>query len=245
MGKEQGWISLHRKFRENPIYTSSKAVHIWVECLLRASHTKRDFYLKRTKVELEEGQFVMGRKEFGRSINMSGSTAWFWLTRFKADSMIDIKKTSKGSIVTVLNWNKHQRVDTRVDKKKTANRSEVEPNNNDNNDNNLLGKKKRDWEKEVNDLITYWNSISTASPKFEDGIKMKKARYTENVLDAYKKRFAKTSEDKATEDIEIALKNYVQDISLRDTTKGDYSTHRFSLREFLKQDNAYVRFLNM
>ncbi len=62
----------------------------------------------------------MGREEFGKSIGVSGSTAWFWLRRFKLDSMIDIKTSSVGTIVTVLKWKDYQLLDSEVDRGKTA-----------------------------------------------------------------------------------------------------------------------------
>jgi hypothetical protein len=103
-----GWIKLHRKLRDNPIYNESKAVHCWIECLLRANHAGKEVYFKRNKIKLEPGMFLMGRQEFGKSIGISGSTAWYWLLRFEKDKMVDIKKTAKGSIVTIIAWNEYQ-----------------------------------------------------------------------------------------------------------------------------------------
>lgn len=113
-----GWIKLHRELKENPIYQESKAVHCWIECLLRARHKTKEVYLKRKKIKLLPGMFVMGREEFGKSIGMSGSTAWYWLQRFESERMVDIKKTTKGSIVTVSKWNNYQQVDNKKTTKK-------------------------------------------------------------------------------------------------------------------------------
>jgi len=127
--KKLNYIFLYRDLKENPIYTNSKAVHCWVECLLRASYKKREVYLKREKVFLKPGQFVMGRDEFGTSVNMSGSTAWYWILQFEADNMVDIKKTAKGSVVSIKNWNKYQRVDSTLNNKKTAKKQQINTNN--------------------------------------------------------------------------------------------------------------------
>lgn len=129
----QGWIKLHRKLRENPIYSNSTAVHCWIECLLRAIHTDNAIFLSRQKVELKPGQFCMGREEFGKSVGISGSTAWFWLKRFKLDSMVDIKTSNVGTVVTVLKWKNYQLLDSDVDKRKTADEQRMNTNNNDNN----------------------------------------------------------------------------------------------------------------
>lgn len=145
-----GWIKLHRVLKENPIYTESKAVHCWIECLLRAAHKKRVVYLKREKKELNPGQFVMGRREFGKTVGMSGSTAWYWLRRFEADRMVDIKKTTKGSIVTVLKWNEYQQVDRTVDNKKTAKKQQKNTNKNVKKEEKGKNDKKKKVEKSEN-----------------------------------------------------------------------------------------------
>jgi len=133
----EGWIKLHRKLRENPIYSNSNAIHCWIECLLRASHEKREVFLKREKVTLEMGQFVMGRDEFGKAIGVSGSTVWYWINQFFSDNMIDIKKTSKGTVISIKNWQDYQGVDSDVDNKKTADEQQMNTNKNVKNDKNV------------------------------------------------------------------------------------------------------------
>lgn len=130
------WIKLHRQFRESPYYTNSSAVHVWLECLLRASHAPREMFFRRGRITLQPGQFVMGRDEFSKSIGMSPSTAWYWLLQFESDSMVDIKKTAKGSIVSLKNWTTYQGVDSTLDIKKTANKQQKDTNKKVKNDKN-------------------------------------------------------------------------------------------------------------
>ena len=127
---------LHRGLQENPIYKNSKALHCWIECLLRANHSNDSYYLGRKKIQLKVGEFVLGRYEFGKSIGISGSTAWFWLKRFEVDNMLNIKKTSRGCLCKVKNWENYQAVDNTVDNKKTTNEQQMNTDNNDNNVNN-------------------------------------------------------------------------------------------------------------
>lgn len=126
----EGWVRLHRKLRQNPIYRNSKAVHCWVECLLRANHTEASFYLGRRKITLQPGQFITGRDEFAAAVSMSPSTAWFWLQQFRVDRMIDIKPTNKYSFISVKNWQRYQGVDSKVDSKRTANEQQKDTDNN-------------------------------------------------------------------------------------------------------------------
>ena len=136
MSNNIGWISLHRKLRDKPYHKNPKALACWVECLFRANHTNGEYVLGRKNISLKPGQFIFGRDEFGASIGVSGSTAMFWLENFKLDSQLDIKKTTKGSIATVLNWKSYQQLDIKVDNKKTTKKQQKNTVDNDNNVNN-------------------------------------------------------------------------------------------------------------
>ncbi len=125
-----GWIKLHRQFRESPYYKEPNAKAVWIECLLRATHVDDTVFLKRQKVFLKAGEFCMGREEFGAAIGISGSTAWYWLLQFEVDSMVDIKKTTKGSVVSVKNWLQYQLVDSTIDNRKTTDEQQMNTNKN-------------------------------------------------------------------------------------------------------------------
>lgn len=193
----EGWIKLHRKLRENPIYSNSVAVHVWVECLLRASHSDNALFLHRQKQPLKAGQFVMGRDEFGKSINASGSTAWFWLQQFKVDSMVDIKSSNKGSIITILKWRDYQIPDSKPDSQRTTDEQQMNTNKNDNNVKNDKNSTLRpvvaentegivkmiDIFKQMNPLINFGNktfrkSASELIDEFGEGVALKVAEYS-------------------------------------------------------------------
>lgn len=123
-----GWIKLHRQLRESSFYTNSVAKAVWLECLLRASHVEREVYLKREKIRLGVGQFVVGRDDMAAAIGEKPSTVWFWLLRFEADNMLDIKKTTKGSIASVKNWHTYQGVDSEVDNGRTTDGQRIDTN---------------------------------------------------------------------------------------------------------------------
>ncbi len=135
----QGWISLHRKLKDNPIYRNSVAVHIWVECLLRAAHKRQEFYSKREKVVLQPGQFLMGYKEFGETIGISKTATYYWMKILSDEGLIEHASTTKGTVVTIENWARYQS----VDHGKNTERTRKEPYNNVNNVN------KREIESEI------------------------------------------------------------------------------------------------
>lgn len=133
----KGWIKLHRQIRDNPFYKEPKAMLIWIECLLRANHEGSRTLLRRQMVRLKPGQFVMGGTEFGQSVGIGKSTVWFWLNQFAADEMLTLEKTSKGSIVSIKNWEKYQVTDTSLDANQTQIRRKADYQKNVKNEKNV------------------------------------------------------------------------------------------------------------
>ncbi|MFP3953108.1 MAG: conserved phage C-terminal domain-containing protein [Candidatus Acetothermia bacterium] len=176
----RGYIKLFRQIKENPIYTNSRALHVWIECLLRATHKKHEVYNKREKLVLEPGQFLLGRHEFAESVNMSPSTAWYWIDQLEVNNMIDTKRTSKGTIATIVNWIKYQHFDNGYNGKQTAKKQEKDGINNEDN-----GRRKKNVKKEdsppYQEIISYLNSSAGKRYKATTKVTRKKikARWNE------------------------------------------------------------------
>lgn len=175
----QGWISLHRKIIDNPIYSNANMLKLWIHCLLKASHAEHKQLVGNQMVILEKGQFVTGRdtlfEEFNKGVKndevVSRSTLWRWLKNFETWQMLNIKTTTKYSVVTVFNWCEYQQSEQQVNSKRTASEQQVNTNNNVNKDNkkdmsiqqaehfdswwNLYGKKegRAKCEKKFNQLV--------------------------------------------------------------------------------------------
>lgn len=139
----EGYIYLHRKLRDNPVYKNSTALHCWIHCLLKATFKDREFYWKREKIKLLPGQFITGRDKFGAEIGIPPTTAWFWIRRFEVDGMLDTERTPKGTLVTIKNWEEYQSVDSKVDNGWTTDGQRMDTYNNDNNDNNEKKERER------------------------------------------------------------------------------------------------------
>lgn len=123
-----GWISLHRKIIDNPIYSNAFMLKLWIHCLMKATHTEHNQLVGNQMVKLEKGQFVTGRnslfEEYNRGAKkdevISDRTLWRWLKNFEEWQMLSIKSTTKYSVVTVVNWNEHQQHDQRVSNSRPA-----------------------------------------------------------------------------------------------------------------------------
>ena len=139
-----GWISLHRKLMDNPIYSNANMLKLWIHCLMKASHSGHEQLVGNQMVKLEVGQFVTGRNaledEFNKGAKkdevVSGRTLWRWIKNFEEWQMLSIKSTTKYSVVTVINWSEHQQHDQQVSNSRPTDVQQLSTNNNVNNANN-------------------------------------------------------------------------------------------------------------
>lgn len=112
----QGWIKLHRKLLENPIFNDPHLLKLWVYCLLKATHKEHKQIVDKQMVELQPGQFVTGRfilaEEYNKGAKpkdiVSDRTLWRWLKFLEGCEFLSIKSTTKYSVVTINNWGKYQ-----------------------------------------------------------------------------------------------------------------------------------------
>lgn len=146
---KQGYVKLYRQIEETSIWVDSDKFKLWIYCLLKASHTDSKTIVGNQEIELSSGQFITGRNaleaEFNKGVpkekRVSGLTLVRWLELFEKMEMLNIKRTNKYSIITVLNWNKFQNNEQQVNISCTSNEQQVNTNKNVKNDNNVKNKK--------------------------------------------------------------------------------------------------------
>lgn len=149
-----GWISLHRKLMDNPIYSNANMLKLWIHCLMKASHSGHDQLVGNQMVKLEIGEFVTGRNALADEFNkgakkddvVSAITLWRWLKNFEEWQMLNIKSTTKYSVVAVSNWSEHQQSEQQVNSKRTTDEQQV---NTINNVNKVNKENKREDDKPV------------------------------------------------------------------------------------------------
>jgi len=221
MAIHNGYIRVWRKIKNNPIYANSKAVHIWLECLIRATYQEREFYQGREKIELDPGQFIMGYREFAKDINSSPSTVKYWMDNFEKDEdMIERTTNAKGTIVSIKNWSDYQE----VERTPNACRTPAESNNKVKKDKE--GKKEYSGPrlKEIQEVHRHWLD------KCSD---LNEAKLTKD----QKKRIDTKIDKWSVEDIKTAIDHY------REVYDSDfYYSNTWTLRRFVKQGNGIPRF---
>lgn len=153
---KQGYIKLYRQITDTPVWADSDKLKLWLMCLMKATHDEKTQVVGNQIIELKAGQFITGRSalsdEFNRDVKkdrrVDGLTLFRWLSLFEKMEMLNIKKTNKYSLITVLNWDKYQGQRTsneqQLNNKRTSNEQQLNTNKNDKNVKNVKNEKKED-----------------------------------------------------------------------------------------------------
>lgn len=159
----KGWISVHRKLMKNPVWQDPNYLKLWMYCLLKATHTEHDQLLGSQVVKLEPGQFVTGRTSLADDMNegmkpkqkQSEISWWRYLNNLEKWGMLNINKTNKYSVVSIVNWDEYQDSEHQVNNKRTTNEHQLNTNNNGNNVNNENKKPSRPKQVYDKDSVHY------------------------------------------------------------------------------------------
>lgn len=144
-----GWISLHRKIRKNPVFNDHQLLRLWIICLTEATHKGREQLVGKQIVQLEAGQFITGRFDLHKMYSeglkakdrVTEYTVWRWLVTLQDLEFLSINSSNKFSIVTVVNWSKYQSHEQenehQMSNKRATNEQQMSTNNNVNKDNKV------------------------------------------------------------------------------------------------------------
>lgn len=138
------------------MWADSDKLKLWLMCLMKATHDEKTQVVGNQIIELKAGQFITGRAalsdDFNRDVKkdrrVDGLTLFRWLSLFEKMEMLNIKKTNKYSLITVLNWDKYQGRRTtneqQLNNNRTSDEQQLNTNKNDKNVKNDKNEKKED-----------------------------------------------------------------------------------------------------
>jgi len=133
---QNGYISLHRKLIDSPIYSDSQALHLWIHLLFLANHKTNTFVQNGKQVTVNRGQVLTGRQRLSESTKLSESKVQRLLELFVELKMIEQQTNSKNRLISITNYSLYQSSEHQVNNKRTTDEQQVNTNNNDNNVNN-------------------------------------------------------------------------------------------------------------
>ena len=108
MAKQIGYVKLSRRLLSNPIFKKPAYLSVWLYLLLNAQHEESSFIWNNKKQILGVGQLLTGIKVIAKKTGIAQSSVYRILKYLENEKQIEQQKTTKFTVITVLNWGKYQ-----------------------------------------------------------------------------------------------------------------------------------------
>ena len=103
-----GWIKLHRKIQDNPIWDKPEQLRAWIDLLLMATHKERTKFINGEEVILEQGEVDASFRYLSKRWNWSIGKVQRFLNLLKKCSMIEVKTDTGQNLVSICNYATYQ-----------------------------------------------------------------------------------------------------------------------------------------
>lgn len=143
MLEPQGWIKVHRKILENPIFKKPDAFLLWMYLLLKANHAEAKIAVGNSTVLVKRGQVFTGRKSLSEQTGLSESKIERLLKFFKNEHQIEQQTFTKYRLISIVNFDTYQSTEQETDNNRTTTEQQSDTNKNDKNE------KKNNKEKKI------------------------------------------------------------------------------------------------
>ena len=133
-----GWIKLHRKIMDTPLYLSEPftRAQAWIDLLLLANHKESFFYVRGNKVTVGRGQIGTSSRTLASRWQWSRGKVERFLQELEESEQIKPQKTNVITLISICNYDDYQKTEPQnepqKDHRKTTNEPQKDPNNNDN-----------------------------------------------------------------------------------------------------------------
>lgn len=114
----EGWIKLHRKILDSPLWkdcNDSQRV-VLITILLMASHKENRWIFKGQEYSVKPGQFVTSLKSISEQSGVNVGVVQRCLSKFEKYGFSISESTNKNRLITIENWDKYQGGDDDIDK---------------------------------------------------------------------------------------------------------------------------------
>ncbi len=153
----EGWIKLHRKLQDNPLWLSEPFTRgqAWIDLLLLANHDYGYFFLRGNKIEINRGEIARGEDNLATRWKWSRGKVRGFLKQLENEQQIEQQKSNIINKIIIINYDAHQKEDSRMNNRKTAERQQNEQQKDTNkNENNNKNEKKEEY---IGDFENFWN----------------------------------------------------------------------------------------
>ncbi|KAF5072855.1 hypothetical protein DSECCO2_197430 [anaerobic digester metagenome] len=134
---DKGWIKLHRKITENPMYFSERFTRMqaWIDLLIMANHGGRIIYIRGNKVEVKRGEIARSTEGLAQRWMWSRGKVIRFLNELENSKMIVQQKNRVITLLSILNYDVYQSdgtTDKTADEQQTVHEQECKNVKNDN-----------------------------------------------------------------------------------------------------------------
>lgn len=136
MQDHQGWVKVHRKILDNPLFKNPKLFTLWMYLLIRANHSQAKTMIGNEVIVLKRGQFLTGRKSLSEALDIPESTLERLLKVLESEHQIEQQKKTKYRLISITNYELYQGDGQQVDNKRTTSGQQVDTDKNDKNNDN-------------------------------------------------------------------------------------------------------------
>ena len=213
-----GWIKLHRDLREWKFYKKDGFVKLWIHMLLEANHST-EILFDGYGNEIKYGQFSTGILRLSKETGFHRSKIERMLLKLEIENQIERRRTSKCSIITIVEWDKYQSRDTDQESSEKQARSKREAGENRTRIKELKELKNNNI---YSPFLKIWNEQEIIIHKENDAY----------LLKIGKRIKAKIKVGFSNEDIMQAIKNYGS------VVRSSSKAYKWSLEEFLTGEKA-------
>lgn len=164
----EGWIRIHRKLIEASWFNKSEYVHLWLYLLLKANHQDKEIFMGSEKVLVKRGQLLTSRHKLSEVVHVQENKIYRILKCFENEHQIEQQKTSRYTVITILNYDTYQKNEQEIEQQTNNQRTaDEQPMNTNNNDNNIylfiFNKYKEQIEKEPNRVVQIISKMKDSS----------------------------------------------------------------------------------
>ena len=108
-----GWFKIHRKMKKHPLINKDPDhLAVWMWLLYEVEFEPRDIMFKGKIFTLNPGQTTCGINLISSETKVNRSKVYRILKSLENETLIEIHRSSKCSLVTVVNWGKYQQSET-------------------------------------------------------------------------------------------------------------------------------------
>jgi hypothetical protein len=108
------WIHLHRKIKDNWIWTDATKLKWWLDILLSVNHTPATVMIKGKLITCQKGQTIKSLETWARDWGTTKKTVHNFLNLLKSDGMIETQNLLVTTCITVCNYDSYRLGKTRI-----------------------------------------------------------------------------------------------------------------------------------